>query len=94
MTSIQTDTQNVFAGSLLMTSDEGLFLTKNEFDETVASLKQQYGRVTGKLVRQIRSDWEALSEGDLHPATAEADAAYRRFVKTFGALELFELLSS
>ena len=88
----QTIDQNVFAHTVAMNSDDGLFLTKNEFQETVATLTQRQGRMTGSLVRKIRADWEALGDAETHPATADAEAAYKAFVKRFGALELLDLL--
>jgi len=88
----QTLTQNVFAGAVALNSDDGLFLTKTEFQDTVAQLTQRQGKVTGSLVRKIREDWEALGDQQSHPATADAEQAYRSFVKRFGALELLDLL--
>jgi hypothetical protein len=83
---------NVFATALGVQSDGGERLTRDEFVEVVMKLTRQAGRVNGRLVSQIREDWESLGSGDSHPGTPEATEAFRSFVKRYGALALLDLL--
>jgi hypothetical protein len=90
----QTGSSNIFAPALALNSDQGPFLTREEFQQTVAVLTHEKGKLTGGLVRKIRRDWEALGKANSHPATQDAVEAYRSFVRRFGALELLELLAA
>jgi uncharacterized protein with PIN domain len=93
MISLKNQPTNVFAGALDAASEDGARVTRTEFMEVVSSLTRRHGRVTGSLVQQIREDWEALGPRGQHPATPEAQAAYRAFVVKYGPLALLELLN-